>query len=108
MVLEPDVDATRGDVVEHANNFVEPANRFTANMVWLGESELIHSRSYYLISGSTTVPAIVTSIRHKLNIHNGDHESARVLAMNEIGLVEIATDQPIAKPVTSSLLTAPH
>lgn len=96
MVLEPDVDATRGDVVQHADNYVEPATRFTANVVWLGETELIHSRSYYLISGSTTVPAIVTSIRHKLNIHNGDHESVRVLAMNEIGLVEIATDQPIS------------
>jgi bifunctional enzyme CysN/CysC len=96
MVLEPDVDASRGDVVQLANNFIEPANRFTANVVWLGETELIHSRSYYLTSGSTTVPAIVTSIRHKLNIHNGDHESARVLAMNEIGLVEIATDQPIS------------
>jgi bifunctional enzyme CysN/CysC len=72
MVLEPDID-----------------------LVWLGEEELIHSRSYYLINGSTMVPATVTAIRHRLNINDGDHESARTLAMNEIGVVEIATDSPI-------------
>ena len=96
LVLEPDVDATRGDAIELASNFTEPANRFAATMVWLNESELIHSRSYYLISGSTQVPAMVTNIRHVLNINNGAHESARTLKANDIGLVEIATDAPIA------------
>jgi bifunctional enzyme CysN/CysC len=96
LVLEPDVDATRGDMVELANNYVPPSDRFTANMVWLGEEDMIHSRSYYLISGSTQVPAIVTAIRHKLDINSGDKEPARVLHMNEIGQVEIATDAPIA------------
>jgi bifunctional enzyme CysN/CysC len=49
-----------------------------------------------LISGSTQVPAIVTNIRHVLNINNGEHDSARVLKTNEIGAVELATDAPIA------------
>jgi bifunctional enzyme CysN/CysC len=96
MVLEPDVDATRGDVIELASNRTKPQDRFAATVVWLGEQDLIHSKSYYLISGSTQIPAIVTSIRHVLNINNGDHDAARVLKMNEIGVVEIATDAPIA------------
>ena len=95
LVLKPDVDATRGDSVELASNFTVPANRFNANVVWLGESELVHSRSYYLIAGSTQVPAIVTKIRHKLEIISGYHESVDALAMNEVGTVEIATDSPI-------------
>jgi bifunctional enzyme CysN/CysC len=49
-----------------------------------------------LISGSAQVPAIVTSIRHVENINNGDHDSARVVKMNEIGVVELATDAPIS------------
>ena len=96
LVLEPDVDATRGDAIELAAVATEPANRFAATMIWLNDAELIHSRSYYLISGSTQVPAIVTSIRHVLNINNGDHESARTFKANDIGLVELATDAPIA------------
>ena len=96
LVLEPDVDATRGDVIELAEDFTEPADRFNATVVWLGEPELIHSRSYLLISGSTQVPAMVTKIRHKVNINTGKHEVTQTLKMNEIGVVEIATDALIA------------
>ena len=96
LVLEPDVDATRGDVIELASKASSPADRFAATVVWLGETDLIHSKSYFLISGSTQVPAIVTSIRHVLNINNGEHDATRVLKMNEIGVVELATDAPIA------------
>jgi bifunctional enzyme CysN/CysC len=95
MVLEPDVDATRGDVIELSSVATKPADRFAANVVWLGEQDLIHSKSYLLISGSTQVPAIVTSVRHVVNINNGDQDAVRVIRMNEIGVVEIATDAPI-------------
>jgi bifunctional enzyme CysN/CysC len=96
LVLEPDVDATRGDVIELASKATSPADRFAATVVWLGETDLIHSKSYFLISGSTQVPAIVTNIRHVLNINNGEHDAARLLKTNEIGVVELATDAPIA------------
>ena len=86
LVLEPDVDATRGDVIELAEKASSPADRFAATVVWLGEADLIRSKSYFLISGSTQVPAIVTNIRH----------AARTLKTNEIGVVELATDAPIA------------
>ena len=95
MVLHPDIDATRGDFIERASDFTKPADRFSAHLVWFDEEELIHSRSYYLVNGSSMVPATITAIRHKLNINNGDHESARTLHMNEIGSVEIATDATI-------------
>ena len=95
LVLEPDVDATRGDVIELATKATSPADRFAATVVWLGDNDLIHSKSYFLISGSTQVPAIVTNIRHVLNINNGEHDAARTLKSNEIGAVELATDAPI-------------
>ena len=90
------MDATRGDVVELAAKASSPADRFATTVVWLGETDLIHSKSYFLISGSTQVPTIITNIRHVLNINNGEHDAARVLKTNEIGVVELATDSPIA------------
>jgi bifunctional enzyme CysN/CysC len=96
MGLEPDVDATRGDIIELAASATKPADRFAATVVWLGEMDLIHSKSYFLISGSTQVPAIVTNIRYVMNINNGEQDAARVIGTNEIGVVEIATDAPMA------------
>lgn len=96
MVLEPDIDATRGDSIQLASNFINPADRFKANLVWLGDTELIQSRSYYLISGSMQIPAMVTSIKYRLDVNNGEHDAVELLQMNEIGVVEIATDSPIS------------
>jgi bifunctional enzyme CysN/CysC len=96
LVLEPDVDATRGDVIELSAKATSPADRFAATVIWLGENDLIHSKSYLLISGSTQVPAIITNISHVLNVNNGEQHAAKVLKTNEIGVVELATDAPIA------------
>jgi len=99
MVLEPDIDVTRGDYIERAEFYTQPADRFAANLVWIDEEELVHSRSYYLVNGSGMVPATITNIKYRLDVLDGSHQSARTLAMNEIGLVEIATDAPI--PLTT-------
>jgi bifunctional enzyme CysN/CysC len=95
LVLEPDVDATRGDAIELASKATSPADRFAATVVWLGESNLVTSKSYLLISASTQVPVIVTTVKYALNINNGEFDAARALKTNEIGVVELATDSPI-------------
>jgi bifunctional enzyme CysN/CysC len=96
MVLEPEVDATRGDIVFKDSEELEGTNRFTATIVWLNEDELVHSRSYILINGSTQTPAMMTKIRNKIDINSGHTLSANTLGMNEIGSVEVATDSPLA------------
>ena len=96
LVLEPEVDATRGDLIAAASEELHASDRFNAHLVWLNEDALIHSRSYLLISGPTQTPVIVTKIRHKIDVNTGEHNSANTLVMNEIGEVEIATNQPLA------------
>ena len=96
LVLEPEVDATRGDLIAAASEELHASDRFNAHLVWFNEDALIHSRSYLLISGPTQTPAIVTKIRHKIDVNTGEQNSANTLVMNEIGEVEIATNQPLA------------
>lgn len=96
MVLEPDLDVTRGDAIELSKSANDSADRFTANLVWLADEYLIPSKSYYLISGSKQVPALVTKIRHTLNVVSGQEEAAKVIKVNEIGTIDIATDSPIS------------
>ena len=96
LVLQPEVDVTRGDLIASINEEVSASDRFSAHLVWLNEEALIHSRSYLLISGPTQIPVIVTKIRHSIDVNTGEEKAANTLAMNEIGLVEIATNQPLA------------
>jgi bifunctional enzyme CysN/CysC len=95
LVLTPEVDATRGDVIAHDPKDLTATDRFAAHVVWLNEEALIHSRSYLLMSGPTTTPAMITKIRHKIEVNTGEHLSTETLKMNEIGDVEIASDIPI-------------
>ena len=74
---------------------LQPADRYSADMVWIGEEPLAHGRSYLLVSGSRSVPATVTNVRHRLDVVSGHESAARVLEMNDIGRVEVATDRPI-------------
>ncbi len=96
LVLEPEVDVTRGDLIAAASEELHASDRFNAHLVWFNEDALIHSRSYLLISGPTQTPVIVTKIRHKIDVNTGEHNSANTLVMNEIGEVEIAINQPLA------------
>ena len=96
LVLQPEVDVTRGDLIASINEEVSASDRFSAHLVWLNEEALIHSRSYLLISGPTQIPVIVTKIRHSIDVNTGEEKPANTLAMNEIGVVEIATNQPLA------------
>jgi bifunctional enzyme CysN/CysC len=95
--LVPDLDVTRGDMLAAASDgdSAEPADRFSADVVWMGEDPLAHGRSYLLVCGPTVVPAVVTSVRHRLDVANGREEAARILTLNDVGRVEIATDRPI-------------
>jgi bifunctional enzyme CysN/CysC len=96
LLLDPEIDATRGDLIVKSSEALISSDRYVANIVWLDENPLIHSRSYILISGTTTTPAIVTKIRHKIEVNSGEHNSATTLSMNEIGSIEIATDIALA------------
>ncbi len=103
LVLEPEVDVARGDVISTNPEELIPADRYSAHIVWLDEEALIHSRSYMLYSGPSSSPAMITKIKHRLDVNTGQHVSAETLEMNDIGDVEIATDIPmILKPYSES------
>ena len=96
LTLDREVDVTRGDlIVGSGPDATAPADRFAADLVWLGEEPLAHGRSYLLAVGPRMVPATVTSVRHRLDVVTGRLDAARVLNMNDIGRVELATDQPL-------------
>jgi len=103
LVLEPEVDVARGDVIATNSSDLDAADRFSAHLVWLDEEAMIHSRSYLLFSGTSSSPAMVTKIKHRLDVNSGQHVSADTLEMNDIGNVEIATDIPmVLKPYEKS------
>ena len=97
VTLDHEIDVTRGDLLCGAGEDVaKTADKFTADLVWLGEKPLAQGRSYMLYVGPRAVPATITAVRYKLDVVEGHQHAARRLEMNDIGRVEFATDSPIA------------
>ncbi|TAK70400.1 MAG: adenylyl-sulfate kinase [Actinomycetota bacterium] len=95
ITTDTEVDITRGDLLVAPGAVPSPADRFAADVVWFGEQPLAHGRSYLLVAGPLTVPAVVTNLRHRLDVVTGHEDAARHLETNDIGRVEIATDSPV-------------
>jgi bifunctional enzyme CysN/CysC len=73
----------------------EQSDQFEATLVWLGEQDLLPGRGYTLKLATQTVTATVQPPKYELNVNTGEHLAARTLALNGIGVVELATDGPL-------------
>ena len=96
LTLADEVDASRGDVISCAEQPAQAADQFEATIVWMSDQPLLRGRNYLLKIGTKTVTATVAPVKHKLNIETMEHVAAESLALNEIGVVELELDRPIA------------
>lgn len=96
MGLQQPLDVGRGDLIAAADDPPETSDQFSVHLLWMGDLPLLPGRSYLLQSGSQSVLAQVTDIRHKVDVDSQEHVPARELHLNEIGRCQLYMDHPIA------------
>jgi bifunctional enzyme CysN/CysC len=95
LTFADEVDCSRGDVIAIAADPPEAADQFEATIVWMDEHELLPGRGYWLKIGTQMVTATVQEPKYEINVTTLDHLAAKTLALNAIGVAEIATDREI-------------
>lgn len=96
LTLEDEIDISRGDVISIAESPAEVADQFEASIVWMIDEPMLPGRPYLMKIGTQVVTATVTEPKYKVNVNTMEHLAAKQLAMNEIGVVNLALDRPIA------------
>jgi len=96
VMLEDDVDASRGDVLSHVDRQPSVADQFAAHLVWMGDEKMLPGRSYWLKTAGRTVPAVVTEIKHRLDVETNARLATKSLSLNEIGFCNLSANTPIA------------
>ena len=96
LVLDREVDISRGDVLSRPGETPEYSNQFQARLVWMSEEPAFPGRSYLLKVGSQLVPATITDLKFRTNVNTLEHTAATKVDLNEVVTVTIATDKPIA------------
>ncbi|MET3925034.1 sulfate adenylyltransferase subunit CysN [Devosia sp. 2618] len=96
LVLDREVDLSRGDVLSRPGETPEFSNQFQARIVWMNEEPAFPGRSYLLKIGSQMVPATITDLKFRTNVNTLEQTAATKVDLNEVATVTIATDKPIA------------
>jgi bifunctional enzyme CysN/CysC len=96
LTLADEIDISRGDVISSAEAPAEVADQFEATVVWMADEPMLPGRPYLMKLGTRTVSATITEPKYKINVNTLEHLAAKKLDLNEIGICNLALDQPIA------------
>jgi sulfate adenylyltransferase subunit 1 len=95
LVLEDELDISRGDLISAAHSVPEVSRQFEASVVWMNEQPLDSSKTYLRKHTTQSTPAEIKAVRHRVNVTTLAQEPVLELGLNEIGTVQIETARPI-------------
>jgi bifunctional enzyme CysN/CysC len=95
VTLADEVDVSRGDMLVAADAPAGVSDRFEATVVWMHETPLEPGKSYFLKIGAKQVAATLETPKHQVNVNTLEKLPAKTLALNEIGVCEVALLSPI-------------
>ncbi len=96
LVLDREVDVSRGDVLGAAGMPLGVADGLAAHLVWLSDAKLAAGQGYLVKLATRTVPATIGAVRHRIDVNTREHLPADALALNDVGVVELALQAPVA------------
>ncbi|MEY8689891.1 MAG: sulfate adenylyltransferase subunit 1 [Leptothrix sp. (in: b-proteobacteria)] len=98
IILDRQVDVSRGDWIftpGSAGNGQGTRQEFKATLAWLDTEPAVPGRKYWVRHGNRWVQARITAIEHRLDINTLEELDAQQLGVNEIGHVQIQTQQAL-------------
>jgi len=96
IVLEDEIDISRGDLLCAANDPAEIAKQFETTIVWMHEQPLLSGRTYTIQIGTKSLSGTITDVKYQVNVNTLEHMAAKQLNQNDIGHCNINLDQDIA------------
>jgi bifunctional enzyme CysN/CysC len=96
IVLEDEIDLSRGDVLVHPDHRPTLARTFDANILWMGEAPLLPGKRYEFKIGTRYVKGLVDSIQHRIDVNDLSTREADALDLNGLARVRIALEEPVA------------
>ncbi|MGO8759513.1 MAG: sulfate adenylyltransferase subunit CysN [Terracidiphilus sp.] len=96
LALDREIDIGRGDLIAGAESAPAVTRGVKASLVWMDRCPLDLNRRYVLKHTSHSVPALVASIDHRVDLAALKREPAATLRMNDIGAVSLRLLRPIA------------
>jgi bifunctional enzyme CysN/CysC len=96
LVLADEIDAGRGELLAAAEAPPLLADQFSAHLIWMGAEPLFPGRTYFLKIGTRLTTAVVTELKHRVDVTTLATHAAKTIALNEVAFCNLATSGTIA------------
>jgi bifunctional enzyme CysN/CysC len=96
LALADEIDIGRGDILCGPQDRPAATDQIAANVIWMHDEPMLPGRQYLVRAGTAQALAQVTSLRHRINVDTLEHQAARTLGLNEIGVCNLSFDRPLA------------
>jgi bifunctional enzyme CysN/CysC len=95
VVLEDEVDCSRGDMIVRPGNVPKVSNDFDATVVWLSADPMLPGKTYLFKHTTQTVSGQIDSLRYRVDVNTLHRSPSPELNLNEIGRCAVTLSQPI-------------
>ncbi len=95
VVLEDEIDISRGEMIVGKQHLPVVGNQFDATMVWMDEQPMDRNKSYLLKHTTHLTRAKIDKVAYRFDVNTMEQSPATFLSMNEIGSVSVTTGRPL-------------
>lgn len=96
ITLNDEVDVSRGNMLVKKDALPHVSSRLRARLIWLHDNPMKVERQYYIKFNCKTTSGEIEKLHHRIDVNTLAEKEADMLAMNEIGLVDVKLTEAMA------------
>ena len=95
VVLDKEVDISRGDLIVSKSNSPESSNQFEIDISWLSEDDCFKGRGFIAKIGTQKVRCQITELKYKIDINSLKKLPTKSITLNEIACIKINLEKNV-------------
>ncbi len=95
LTLVDEFDISRGDILAAPDAEAEVSDQIAANVIWMDQNPMLPGRDYILKMGNQSATASISTLKHKLNVDNLEHQAGTKLELNEVGYCNLSMSRAL-------------
>jgi len=95
ITLKDEIDISRGEMIIHPDNVPKVDRHFEAMLVWMDETNLDLTKTFYIKHNTNTSRARIDELEYRVDVNTLKREKKKTFELNDIGRVVITTNKPL-------------
>ena len=95
LLMEDEVDISRGDMVVHASDAVVQSNQLRAHVVWMSDEVMAPNKSYLFKFASKVTAGKFEDIEQRIDVNTFEKSKVSNLTLNDIAVVDVSLEQTV-------------